>query len=309
MSAAPSAGPPPQVLAAFGVAGATATALPGGQGSSWLAPPLVLKPVGSDLEAEEVVWLAEALRPLGGALAEEAGVRLPADVPADVPAGVPGRGRRWVVDGWRAMTWVAGGPGPAGRWTELLAAARAFTAAVAHLPRPAFLDRRSNPWAVADRAAWGEQPLAVHPAQQALVQRLRGLAERGPALERPAQLVHGDLTGNVLFSPGLPPAVIDVSPYWRPAAYAGAVVVADGLLWWDQGADLVAAAGESGDPDLVARALLFRLLTDVVLLQGSGAAVALPADQAERYRRATVALQGVGGSAAEQHRGLGEGPG
>ena len=293
MSIGGGAAPPPQVLAAFGVTGVTATALPGGQGSSWLAPPLVLKPVGSDLEAEEVAWLAEALPPLGGALAEEAGVRLPADVPADAPADVPvgvrGPGGRWVVDGWRAMTWVAGEPGPAGCWTGVFAAARAFTAAVAHLPRPPFLDRRNNPWAVADRAAWGEEPLAVHPAQRVLVEQLRALAARGSA-ERAAQLVHGDLTGNVLFSPGLPPAVIDVSPYWRPAAYAGAVVVADGLLWWGQGADLLAAAGESGDRDLVARALLFRLLTDVVLRRSAGAAVALPADRAERYRRAADVL-------------------
>jgi len=135
----------------------------------------------------------------------------------------------------------------------------------------------------------------VHPAQQAQVQRLRVLAERDPVSERPAQLVHGDLTGNVLFAAGLPPAVIDVSPYWRPAAYAGAVVVADGLLWWDQGADLVAAAGESGRPDLVARALLFRLLTDVELVRSaSGDAVALPADQAERYRQAADVLEGAG---------------
>ncbi len=32
-----------------------------------------------------------------------------------------------------------------------------------------------------------------------------------------AQLVHRDLTGNVLFHPPLPPLVIDLSPYWlRP---------------------------------------------------------------------------------------------
>lgn len=290
MSVDRAAAPPAHVLAAFGAAGATPTPLPGGQGTTWLASPLVLKPVSSDLEAEEVAWLAEVLPRLSGALAEEAGVRLP----ADVPAGVPGAGGRWVVDGWRAVTWVAGEPGPTGRWAELFAAARAFTSAVAHLPRPPFLERRTNPWAVADRAAWGEEPLSVHPAQQALVEQLRALAGRGPVRERASQLVHGDLTGNVLLSTGLPPAVIDVSPYWRPAAYAGAVVVADGLVWWDQGADLVAAAGEGGDVDLVARALLFRLLTDVVLLRNAEDPVALPAVDAVRYQRAADVLEGFG---------------
>ena len=47
--------------------------------------------------------------------------------------------------------------------------------------------------------------------------------------------MHGDLTGNVLFARGLPPAVIDFSPYWRPVGFASAVVVGDALLW--EGAD------------------------------------------------------------------------
>lgn len=296
-----SAPPPPHVLAAFGLPGATATSLPGGQGRSWLvtagvsreplesSAPLVLKPVADPLEAEEVSWLAEALAPVCAADALDLGIRLPADVPATAA----GTGGRWVVDGWRASTWVAGEPGPTGHWVELLAAARAFTAAVSHLPRPPFLERRANPWAVADRAAWDEQPMAVHPDQRDLVDRLFALARRAPAPQGPAQLVHGDLTGNVLFAEGLPPAVIDLSPYWRPAAFAGAVVVADGLLWWDQGADLLGAAGDAGEVGVVARALLFRLLTDVERLRRPAGAVALRPVDAARYERAAGLLEAV----------------
>jgi hypothetical protein len=71
--------------------------------------------------------------------------------------------------------------------------------------------------------------------------------------------VHGDLSGNVLFHRGLPPAVIDVSPYWRPPAFAEGILVADGLLWWGEGAELMTAARLSGDPSWSARGLLFRL--------------------------------------------------
>ena len=53
----------------------------------------------------------------------------------------------------------------------------------------------------------------------------RLLAQPDPPDE--PQLVHCDLTGNVLFAAGLPPAVIDISPYWRPPSYAEGVVVAD----------------------------------------------------------------------------------
>jgi hypothetical protein len=70
----------------------------------------------------------------------------------------------------------------------------------------------------------------------------------------------------VLFAPGLPPAVIDLSPYWRPAAYADAVVVVDALLWWETDDDLVARARAAAlqDPlwcQLLLRAAIFRLVS------------------------------------------------
>ena len=40
-------------------------------------------------------------------------------------------------------------------------------------------------------------------------------------------MIHADLTGNVLFADGLPPLVLDLSPLWRPAVAAAAIVVAD----------------------------------------------------------------------------------
>ena len=46
------------------------------------------------------------------------------------------------------------------------------------------------------------------------------------------QLIHGDLSGTYSLSPDALPAVIDIAPYWRPTAYADAIVVIDALLWW-----------------------------------------------------------------------------
>jgi len=71
--------------------------------------------------------------------------------------------------------------------------------------------------------------------------------------------VHGDLTGNVLFAQNQPPAVIDLSPYWRPPKYAEGVVLADALCWHDAPPSLLVDAGVS--IAAVARALLFRMLT------------------------------------------------
>ncbi len=93
-------------------------------------------------------------------------------------------------------------------------------------------------------------------------QRVSPVHARLAALVRPHdghhQLVHGDLAGNVLFGGG-PPAVLDLSPYWRPVGYAVGITVADGLLFHRAGADLLDRAAPDTDPALVARAALFRL--------------------------------------------------
>jgi uncharacterized protein (TIGR02569 family) len=125
--------------------------------------------------------------------------------------------------------------------------------------RPDFLDRRDDPWSVADRVAWGEVTLDDADAVPYLS---RLLACAGTASHLHAQLVHGDLTGNVLLARGLPPAVVDLSPYWRPTGYASAVVVADALVW--EGADdtLVETLGHVAELGKhLARALAFRLVT------------------------------------------------
>ena len=48
---------------------------------------------------------------------------------------------------------------------------------------------------------------------------------------RPSQLVHGDLFNNVLFAGDAPPAVIDITPYWRPVGWAVGVIAVDALAW------------------------------------------------------------------------------
>src|SRR5215471_14449561 len=92
---------PEEVLAAFGVAGDRPARLPGGQGTTWRAGQVVLKPADS-LRAGR--WLAEVYDGLAGP-----GFR----VPRPVRAG----GGDWVAHGWTAWQWVAGAPrtGPASR--------------------------------------------------------------------------------------------------------------------------------------------------------------------------------------------------
>ena len=82
-------------------------------------------------------------------------------------------------------------------------------------------------------------------------------------IEATSQLIQGDLTGNVLFADGLPPAIIDFSPYWRPAGFAAAIVVGDALLW--EGADEELPRNYDHVPffsQYLVRALIYRAVTD-----------------------------------------------
>jgi uncharacterized protein (TIGR02569 family) len=256
------------VLAAFGARGAP-TPIEGGQGTSWRAGDLVLKPV----DAPEAVleWHAALLEGL---------------VVDDVRVARPRRTRAGALlhDGWSAAEHVQGAHEP-GRWEDVIAAGRRLHRGLAGVSRPAFLERRTDPWAVADRVAWAEHP-AEHYAHVEHVGAL--LAARRP-VRAAGQLVHGDLTGNVLFAEGLSPAVIDLSLYWRPPAFASAVVAVDALVW--HGADerlLDALADEAVGVDvgqLLVRALLFRLAAE----EGSDPGRSRFADGREAYRR-TVGL-------------------
>lgn len=127
-------------------------------------------------------------------------------------------------------------------------------------PAPAeILDARTDGWARADRVAWGDVPADRHTD----VPEVARLLAARRSVSAPSQLVHGDLSGNVLFAKGLPPAVIDLSPYWRPVAYASTIVLADAVLW--HGADVGLLSTLADDRDghqLLIRALLFRLLSE-----------------------------------------------
>ena len=234
--------PPAGVLAEFGV-DEVPTPLPGGRGTAWAVRDLVLKPLDMTLDA--MAWQEDLLTRIDG--------------DGHLRVAPPSRSLRGalVVDGWTAWRRVAGLHQP--RWQAVIAAGERLHHLLAGEARPAFLDRRDDPWSVADRVAWGEATLADSDAVPHLA-RLLGCAR--PADRDGDQLVHGDLTGNVLFAPGQPPAVIDLSPYWRPPGYAYAVVVADALVWEGAEETLLASVSHVGGLGrYLTRALVFRLVT------------------------------------------------
>ncbi|MDI3406978.1 TIGR02569 family protein [Streptomyces cavernicola] len=246
------------VLAAFGSEG-PARPLPGGQGGTWCADGIVLKRTGL---RTETAWRANTLN------------ALPKSNEFRIAPPVRSMDGTWTAGGWEAWRLV---PGTADerRVDDVVRAGLAFHAALAELPRPAFLDERDDPWTRADRFSWGYAAGSAEAvtAEQGVPARDFDLvapliAARAPLPEDASQVVHGDLLGNVLFADadGLPPAIIDWPAYWRPTGWASAVAVVDALCW--HGAEPSVLDHWEHVPhwrQLLVRALLFRIATHLHL--------------------------------------------
>lgn len=237
------AGPCAAVLAAFDLKGEPAP-LSGGQGRSWLVGAAVIKPLDMPLSA--LRWQAELLARLDGR----------DDLRVSVPLATTDGG--WTSHGWTAWRYQPGVHLP-GRWLEIVAVGQRLHVALQDEPEPALIANRTDLWAIADRVAWAELPAKEYAGTKHLDELIQALRPVPGA----AQLVHGDLTGNVLFHPHLPPLVIDFSPYWRPPAFASAVVIADALVFEGARPEVVQPMLEDPTfPQYLLRALIFRAVTD-----------------------------------------------
>lgn len=231
------------VLAAFGLQGAPVP-LTGGQGTAWLVDQAVVKPL--DMDPALLAWQAALFERLRGRR----------DFRVSVP--LPTEGGDWTASGWTAWRYEPASHAP-GRWHDIIGVGQRLHAALEAEPEPSCLRARTDRWAIGDRVAWGESPAADY----AGTKHLSALTEALRPLELRRQLVHGDLTGNVLFHDSLPPLVIDLSPYWRPPLFASAVVIADALVFGGAGEDVIEPLRHiPAFPQCLLRALIYRAVTD-----------------------------------------------
>ena len=269
--------PGDSAIRAFGGVPHAVVPLGGGQGTSWRAGGIVLKPAGRPLE---LAWTAQFIEKL------QRGDRARVSRPLRCSHG------DLLCDGWAASEWLEG-QHRADRWGEMLQVSKAFheVAGRSTAVWPTFMERRRDPWSRATRVAWGEEALPPTPPSAAeLVGTMLELVATVTEVAVP-QVVHSDLAGNVLFADdrGLPPAVIDISPQFRPVEYADAVLVADGVAWHRAPLSF-AAAFVDGSPERIghiARAVIFRVVT-AALLPGYNPARVV--DEADEYRRLLPSL-------------------
>lgn len=236
--------PPPAVLTAFDLVGSP-MALLGGQGTSWRVGQAVVKPL--DTEPALVQWQGRLLSRLDG----RDDFRV--SVPLQTTDG------HWATSGWTAWRYQPGAHAPR-RWHDIVAVGQRLHVALASEPEPAFLKARVDRWSIGDKVAWSENLPATH---YATTKYLRGLIDALGPVDGRNQLVHGDLTGNVLFHDALPPLIIDLSLYWRPPAFASAIVIADALVFEGAGEEIVEPMlADPAFPQYLLRAIIYRMVAD-----------------------------------------------
>lgn len=252
--------PSPTALEAFSVSNLL-TVIPGGRGLCFRTANVLLRPSDDNEESEYIGSLCANLLKLD--LVDYC-------VPAPIP--VSESPEKYVADGWTAWTFVDGKMAPKGNFEILFKACRGFHTDLRTLvnEKPLFLSNRQNRFTEADLVTWGEKKLEdVQKVNNDIMATIQPSLEQLLRLRQPFQqelrnqLIHGDLTGNVLFDDsGRPPAIIDITLYWRPAEYAEAIIVADGLIWLGEGRELVEIYGtDHTRMQLLLRALYWRCLS------------------------------------------------
>jgi len=202
--------PPKKVVDNFGIIGKMKK-FSGGQGTTYLIGNMVLKPVEYEPEFN---WVAKTFSKL-----KSKQLRLPRYIKS--------KNNKWVEDGWGAYHYIDGRHYKK-RIEEKKEVSEKFHHLIKNLSCPKFIEKREDPWAKADRMAWEEIPLKCHPKLKPYALKL---TSKFKPLTLKNQIIHGDISGNILFSKGKPPAVIDFSPYFRPIDFALAILAVDSLVW------------------------------------------------------------------------------
>jgi hypothetical protein len=186
--------------------------LPGGSQPTFRVGHAVLKRVKeTSLENNHspqlMQWIADFTPRLGSR-----GFRLPQPI-----ATVNGR---WMTDtGWTAWTFLDGRHATAADVPACIDGIVALHRALREIPKHPLMDDNRTAWGKAHAWCWGTQSAVAQPQLQPFVQQLYAL--RRPISTSPAQLIHGDLNPwNILIAPGLPPAFLDLSPFWAPPEFA-----------------------------------------------------------------------------------------
>lgn len=225
--------------------------LSGGQNTSVKVSNAVLKPIDDIHHSEWILNIIYNINPQGYRVSKP----------------IRSKYGTFVSRGW-ACTQFEVGKDIKGRIEEKLLVSRLFHHDLSSIN---FTDipHTDNPWTKGHRIAWqidelpGELPKETQEKISDLLSRV-SLKERYKV-----QIVHGDLSGNILFDQVLSPLVIDFSPTIAPVEYAEAILVCDCIAW--QGSKVSEIDLFPDDElykEMIIRAIIFRLAVSAIFSKG-----------------------------------------
>jgi len=233
--------PTDEILEAFGIT-EKPILLFGGQGTSYACGNIVVKP---EEDLEEAGWISQIFSEL-----EIEGIRIPKPIQTT--------NHQWVYKGWSAHVFVDGET-TKNRWEEKIQICRKFHKAIAGLEKPDLIGKRTHPWEIADRMIWGETIFEYGAKLQSVISRLEPLLQ---PINLKSQIIHGDMSGNILFHSNQKPAIIDFSPYWHPSEYAVAIIIIDAIVWENAPISLIEELEDTIPMNqLLVRACMWRIKT------------------------------------------------
>ncbi|MBN1649154.1 MAG: hypothetical protein JW874_14045 [Spirochaetales bacterium] len=164
----------------------------------------------------------------------------------------------WTENGYGATRYL---PGIfcRNRISEKIEAARIFHQYLKDIEKPDDSGFWNSPYDYANSFSWGgcELPVNVPEKPRGIIAELISYRKN---IDLPVQLIHSDLSGNILFD-NEDPLIIDFSPAYYPAEYAIAILLADSVAWHGQGTEILnfCEIDKITWVQLVLRALLFRI--------------------------------------------------
>jgi hypothetical protein len=124
----------------------------------------------------------------------------------------------------------------------------------------------NNPWAKGHRISWQVEPLPSEftMISKEIINELLLMIR----LKRHynVQIIHGDLSGNILFDDRYDPLIIDFSPTIAPVEYAEAILVCDCIAWQGSNiSELNLLPNNELYREMMIRAVIFRLSVKAIL--------------------------------------------
>lgn len=202
-----------KILKEFGIEGVGIDLL-GGQSTSKRYGDIVIKPINDVAYSNFISQVFGDLQAMGYRISRP----------------IQSRNGQYVVEGYVANTYEPGEQ-DLSRVEDLLDISEKLHNDLKKMPMDG-MPEFDNPWAKAQQVLWKGQeiPSNWHKSSRELVIKLLDELE---VLELSSQLIHSDLSGNVLFHETLEPLVIDFSPTFAPCEYANALAVCDNIAWGD----------------------------------------------------------------------------